>query len=256
MSGSSSITSVSGAALLLTPPSAVVLEPTEDGLTDAGALLRAGAVVAFPTETVYGLGANAFLPDAVNNIFRYKGRPMSDPLIVHVLSVEQALEVVVVDDVGEALFRVLAAAFWPGPLTIVARARECIPSSITAGTGFVGTRSPLGPIARAVIDKVRNWPPAFSLPGHRSQHTRRCCRAARALGSACLCMPSQYHAWLVFGAGAPVGGVCDRCLIGRVCAGWRAHRRTECEPVLSRQPHDSDARAGRLRRLARVRCQR
>ena len=255
MSGSSSIGSVSGAALLLTPPSAVVLEPTEDGLTDAGALLRAGAVVAFPTETVYGLGANAFLPDAVNNIFRYKGRPMSDPLIVHVLSVEQALEVVVVDDVGEALFRVLAAAFWPGPLTIVARARECIPSSITAGTGFVGTRSPLGPIARAVIDKVRNWPPAFSLPGTvRSTPDAAVQRRALSAPRACACLRSTMHGGCL--GRALLWGGCDRCLIGRVCAGWRAHRRTQCEPVLSRQPHDSDARAGRLRRLARVRRQR
>jgi L-threonylcarbamoyladenylate synthase len=134
---------------------AKVLEPTEAGLEEAGSLLRAGSCVAFPTETVYGLGANALDAAAVRNIFQYKGRPLTDPLIVHVNSVEDALGLVQLGPSGTKLMHRLATTFWPGPLTIVAPAAPIIPSLVTARTGFVGVRSPSHPIARALIEKVR-----------------------------------------------------------------------------------------------------
>ena len=111
-------------------------------IEDAAASLRAGGLVAFPTETVYGLGAHAFDADAVASIFTVKGRPRSDPLIVHVPSPEAAEELVRLDDDGLAVMRQLAAAFWPGPLTLVARACPELPPAVTAGTGFVGVRCP------------------------------------------------------------------------------------------------------------------
>lgn len=147
MASSASGGSDAGAVL----PVARLLEPTEENLEEAGAALRAGRCVAFPTETVYGLGANALDAVAVANVFKYKGRPASDPLIVHVLSVEDALSVIDVDDVALGLFRLFAARFWPGPLTVVCKAKPCIPPSVTAGTGYVGTRSPSHPIARALL---------------------------------------------------------------------------------------------------------
>jgi L-threonylcarbamoyladenylate synthase len=136
---------------------AKVLEPTEAGLEEAGSLLRAGRCVAFPTETVYGLGANALDASAVLNIFMYKGRPLTDPLIVHVNTVDEALMLVELGPSGTKLLERLATAFWPGPLTIVARAAPVIPSLVTAGTGYVGVRSPSHAIARALLDKV--WQP-------------------------------------------------------------------------------------------------
>ena len=135
--------------------SAAILQPDREGLEQAGKLIREGRCVAFPTETVYGLGANALDTAAVLNIFKFKGRPLSDPLMVHVCGVEDALNLVQLSPQGEALFRALAAAFWPGPLTIVAKAHAMIPLEITAFTGFVGVREPSHPIARSLITTVR-----------------------------------------------------------------------------------------------------
>ena len=81
------------------------------------------------TETVYGLGANALDEAAVHNIFAYKGRPLTDPLIVHVPDAAAAGELVTLPAEGRVLFDALAKAFWPGPLTIVALAKSCIPLS-------------------------------------------------------------------------------------------------------------------------------
>jgi L-threonylcarbamoyladenylate synthase len=161
---------------------AAYLQPNDEGLTRAGELLRAGKCVAFPTETVYGLGANALDSEAVANIFRFKGRPLTDPLIVHVNTTEDALDLVQLGPSGTIMFRALAAAFWPGPLTIVARAAPCIPPSITAGTGFVGVRSPSHPIARQLIDKVIRPPvhrvrkpdPILFVAGWHSHRSTKC----------------------------------------------------------------------------------
>jgi len=105
--------------------------------------------VAFPTETVYGLGANALDADACVSIFTSKGRPLTDPLIVHVHSLDQALTLLDQSDLEiVSLFKKLASRYWPGPLTMVVQANlKLIPNMITAETGFVGLRMPNHEIA-------------------------------------------------------------------------------------------------------------
>ena len=129
----------------------ISLAPDADGLAKAGELLRAGRLVAFPTETVYGLGANALDADAVRDIFTCKGRPLTDPLIVHIADREDAAELVELDDTSQALFDALTTKFWPGPLTLVAQSRPKLPLLLSAGTGFVGIRLPSHPVARAML---------------------------------------------------------------------------------------------------------
>ena len=109
---------------------------------EAGALLREGQLVAFPTETVYGLGANIYNEAAVRGIFEAKERPLSDPLIVHIHSPEQVHEIMQPNAAVLELVNLLAKYFWPGPLTMVVRAKTTIPDLVTASTGFVGMRFP------------------------------------------------------------------------------------------------------------------
>ena len=114
----------------------------------AAALIRAGKLVAFPTETVYGLGANALDAAAVERIFAAKGRPKNSPLIVHVASVEMARSLAAEwPDAAEEL----AAHYWPGPLTLVVRKRTDIPDVVTAGLPTVGLRMPSHPLALELI---------------------------------------------------------------------------------------------------------
>ena len=110
--------------------------------------LRAGDCVAFPTETVYGLGADALNPDAVAKIFEAKGRPSDNPLIVHVASVEQVERVA--QEVSAAAWALLRA-FSPGPLTCVMRKRSDVPDATTAGLDTVGVRIPALPVAQAFL---------------------------------------------------------------------------------------------------------
>jgi L-threonylcarbamoyladenylate synthase len=114
----------------------------------AAALIRAGKLVAFPTETVYGLGANALDAAAVERIFAAKGRPHSSPLIVHVDSVEmaQGLSLAWPESAG-----ILAGRYWPGPLTLVVPKRAEIPDVVTAGLPTVGLRMPAHPLALELI---------------------------------------------------------------------------------------------------------
>jgi L-threonylcarbamoyladenylate synthase len=121
-------------------------------IAEAAAVLRRGGLVAFPTETVYGLGADAFQPGAVARVFEVKARPTFDPLIVHVADVE-ALERVVqaIDPRVERL----AAHFWPGPLTLVLPRRREVPDLVTAGLDTVGVRVPAHPGARALLVESR-----------------------------------------------------------------------------------------------------
>ena len=117
-------------------------------LEHAAALIRCGGLVAFPTETVYGLGANAFDAAAVERIFRVKGRPRQSPLIVHVASTDMARTLVLEwPDAAECLAR----RFWPGPLTLVLRKQPSIPDVVTAGLTTVGLRVPSHPLALALI---------------------------------------------------------------------------------------------------------
>lgn len=114
----------------------------------AAALIRAGRLVAFPTETVYGLGANALDADAVARIFAVKGRPRSSPVIVHVASVEMARGLAA--EWPEAA-EVLARRYWPGPLTLVVRKTAQVPDIVTAGLATVGLRMPAHPLALELI---------------------------------------------------------------------------------------------------------
>ncbi|MDB4874768.1 MAG: translation factor [Gemmatimonadetes bacterium] len=115
----------------------------------AAALLRAGRLVAFPTETVYGLGANALDSAAVDRIYTAKGRPAYNPLIVHVANAARALDVV---REWTATADALASAFWPGPLTLVLRKRDEIPDGVTAGLSSVAVRVPRHAVAQALLE--------------------------------------------------------------------------------------------------------
>ncbi|MFN0103690.1 MAG: L-threonylcarbamoyladenylate synthase [Bryobacteraceae bacterium] len=121
-------------------------------LDQAVALLRAGRLVAFPTETVYGLGANALDAAAVRRIYEAKGRPPTSPLIVHVSSVAMAKKLV---SAWPEPAEKLAARYWPGPLTLVLPKSKRVPDEVTAGLGTVGVRMPAHPVALALIRQAR-----------------------------------------------------------------------------------------------------
>ncbi len=115
----------------------------------AGELLRQGRVVAIPTETVYGLAANALDEDAVLGIFQAKGRPQDNPLIIHISRMDQLEDLVT--HIPQSAYQ-LAAAFWPGPLTMVLPKKAIVPARTSAGLDTVGIRMPAHPTARAIID--------------------------------------------------------------------------------------------------------
>jgi len=118
-------------------------------IAEAGGLLAAGQVVAIPTETVYGLAANALDGDAVLRIFEAKGRPQDNPLIVHISALEQLEDLA--EDLSPAVYQ-MAEHFWPGPLTMVVKKKAVIPDRTSAGLDTVGIRMPSHPVARAIID--------------------------------------------------------------------------------------------------------
>ncbi len=122
--------------------------PEPEVIAQAAAVIRRGGLVAFPTETVYGLGANALDAGAVAGIFRAKERPSYDPLIVHIAAMDQLPQVVAE---VPAIARDLAVAFWPGPLTLVLRRGSSVPGEVTAGGDTVAVRFPAHPVARALI---------------------------------------------------------------------------------------------------------
>ncbi len=123
-------------------------ERSADAVAEAAAILRAGGTVAFATETVYGLGANALDPAAVARIFQAKQRPAWDPLIVHIA--DQAMLATVTAAVPEAA-RLWMQAFWPGPLTLLLPRGAAIPDAVTAGRLRVGVRMPRHPVAQALL---------------------------------------------------------------------------------------------------------
>ena len=126
--------------------------PDPDAIARAAAVLKRGGLVAFPTETVYGLGAHALDPAAVARIFAAKGRPDYNPLIVHVAGVEEARGLAAAwSDAAERL----AAAFWPGPLTLVVPRSAAVPDAVTAGLPTVALRVPAHPVARALLEAAR-----------------------------------------------------------------------------------------------------
>ena len=114
----------------------------------AAGVIRAGGLVAIPTETVYGLAANALEAGAVGRIFAAKGRPATNPVIVHVADVSETLNVAAAWPATAAR---LAAAFWPGPLTLVLPKGRAVPDVVTAGGPTVAVRCPDHAVARALI---------------------------------------------------------------------------------------------------------
>jgi len=126
--------------------------PSAAEIKRAASLLSEGRLVAFPTETVYGLGANALDAAAVARIFEAKGRPTSSPIIVHVSSMEMAQSVAAEWPNSADL---LARRFWPGPLTLVLKKRPAVPLLVTAGLDTVGIRMPAHPVALALIEAAQ-----------------------------------------------------------------------------------------------------
>ncbi|MGD9762470.1 MAG: L-threonylcarbamoyladenylate synthase [Candidatus Binatia bacterium] len=126
----------------------MIIAPTPDAIERAAALLRGGQVVAFPTETVYGLGADATDARAAARVFSIKARPAFDPLIVHLAEAHDIAEVAAS---AAAPARELVARYWPGPLTIVVPKHERIPDIVTAGLPTVAVRVPNHPVARELL---------------------------------------------------------------------------------------------------------
>lgn len=148
------------------------LEPPSNAeISQAAAALRAGELVAFPTETVYGLGADATNPQAVARIFAAKGRPRFNPLIVHVCDLGAARRLGDFDPMAEKL----AAAFWPGPMTLVVQRKDTagIPDLVTAGLATIAIRIPSHPVAQALL-RAAGCPiaaPSANISGHVSATT-------------------------------------------------------------------------------------
>ncbi len=124
-----------------------IIPPTPSGLAEAARLLLAGIPVALPTETVYGLAAPALDEQACGQVFLLKGRPLTDPLIVHIAEPGDALALAEWNPLAERL----AARFWPGPLTLVLPKKNIVPDAITAGRPSVALRCPAHPVFREVL---------------------------------------------------------------------------------------------------------
>lgn len=128
------------------------LEITEKNIAHAGNVIRTGGLVAFPTETVYGLGANALDEDAVRSIYQAKGRPSDNPMIVHIADAVQLADVA--SEIPEVAIP-LIQAFWPGPITFILKKTPEVPMTTTGGLETVGIRMPENETARALIRAAR-----------------------------------------------------------------------------------------------------
>ena len=148
------------------PPILAKIVSSSNSLPACGSRLREGHLVAFPTETVYGLGCHALDESAISKVFQAKERPLTDPLIVHVTNVEDALRLweggstdvpsqTPSGSIHSQILLALCQQFWPGPLTLVAKAASHVPPILMANTGYVACRSPSHPIARKLIDEAR-----------------------------------------------------------------------------------------------------
>jgi len=143
------------------------VNPERNIINFAAEVLHLGGLVAFPTETVYGLGADAFNPDAVKKVFEAKGRPADNPLIVHIAEYDQLEELT--DHIPQ-VGKILAEAFWPGPLTLVVKSSKFVPDVITAGLETVAIRMPDNKVALELI-KALNSPivgPSANISGRPS----------------------------------------------------------------------------------------
>ena len=125
--------------------------PDQGLIAQAAALLKSGQLVAFPTETVYGLGADAYNPEAVKKVFEVKGRPPQSPLLVHVSNLEQVYGLTA--EISP-LARLLMDRFWPGPLAFILPASARVPAVVLGGKKSVGLRMPSHPVALALIEQA------------------------------------------------------------------------------------------------------
>ncbi|MBQ7578527.1 MAG: threonylcarbamoyl-AMP synthase [Synergistaceae bacterium] len=140
--------------------------PEREKILSAANVINCGGLVAFPTETVYGLGADALNPDSVSKIYLAKGRPSDNPLILHVSSISQAESLVYMNDIA----RKLAKIFWPGPLTLVLPAKNIVPLQTRGGLSTAAVRMPDNNIALSLIESA-NTPiaaPSANLSGRPS----------------------------------------------------------------------------------------
>ncbi len=126
--------------------------PDANIINKASDIIKNGGLVAFPTETVYGLGADGLNPKAVKKIYQAKGRPSDNPLILHISSIDELYPLIkTINPLAKELINV----FWPGPLTIIFEKSEIVPLSITSGLDTVAIRFPVNKIARAIIKKSK-----------------------------------------------------------------------------------------------------
>ena len=125
-------------------------DPNKEDMREAAEIIRSGGLVAFPTETVYGLGANALDPEASKRIYAAKGRPSDNPLIVHISRFEELLSIA--KEVPPQAKK-LADAFWPGPLTMIVWKNEKVPYETTGGMDTVAIRMPNHPVGLELIDE-------------------------------------------------------------------------------------------------------
>jgi L-threonylcarbamoyladenylate synthase len=138
---------------MMNTENAKIFENTDTNIKLCADYIKQGGIVGMPTETVYGLAANALNPEAVQKIFEYKGRPLSDPLIVHVSSIEMTSNLIKLDEETEKVFKLLTDKYWPGPMTLVVKANfDIISPIITANTDYIGVRMPKNDIARKLIE--------------------------------------------------------------------------------------------------------
>jgi L-threonylcarbamoyladenylate synthase len=141
-----------------------------ENVKGAAEKIRAGELVAFPTETVYGLGANMLNESAVRRVFSTKGRPLCDPLIVHISDIQVVAPFLKLDAFSLAYAKALSLSFWPGPLTLVLPANEKMPLYVTGGRTSVAVRMPKHPVAQSLL-KLTAVPivaPSANVFGHVS----------------------------------------------------------------------------------------
>ena len=127
-----------------------ILGSSRDNIIKAAEEIKNGGLVAFPTETVYGLGANGYDPIAVAKIFDVKNRPTFNPLILHINSIDQLHEIAIINN---SLVEKIIKQFWPGPLTIVLPKKDIVPDIVTSGHETVAVRMPANPIALELIHR-------------------------------------------------------------------------------------------------------
>jgi len=127
----------------------MIIDSSKENIQKAADEIISGGIVAFPTETVYGLGADGLNPTAVAKIFEAKQRPSFNPLILHISSSDQLNDLVTIEN--DIVYK-LINKFWPGPLTLVLTKKDIVPDIVTAGNPTVAVRMPNHPIAKALID--------------------------------------------------------------------------------------------------------